>query len=49
MAGPSGTGVRSALNVTTWHPTVVYLLCLIVLEIGAYALLRYSFRAFHGG
>lgn len=50
MAGPTGTGIRSALTKTTsWHPTVAYLLVLIVVEIGAYAVLRYTFRSFHGG
>lgn len=32
-----------------WHPTVLNLVVLIVLEMGAYALLRYVFRTAHGG
>lgn len=49
MAGPSGTGVRAALAPSAWHPTVINLLVLVVLEIIAYGLLRYAFRTFHGG
>jgi hypothetical protein len=33
----------------TWHPTVVGLLVLIVLEILGYGLLRWAFRTAHGG
>lgn len=32
-----------------WHPTVVNLLILIVLEIIAFGALRYAFRTAHGG
>lgn len=48
---PNGQTMRAAFtgNAKTWHPTVVNLLVLVVLEIGAYALLRFSFRQFHGG
>lgn len=49
MAGPSGTGVRAALQGQQWHPTVVNLLVLVVVEIVAYGVLRYAFRTFHGG
>ncbi len=49
MAAPTGGGVRNAIASTTWHPTVINLLILVVLEIAAYAILRYSFRQFHGG
>ena len=51
MAGtPGATTVRGAVaGGTTWHPTVVNLLILLVLEIVAYGVLRYAFRQFHGG
>jgi hypothetical protein len=49
MPAPSGGGVRNALSSTTWHPTVVNLLILVVLEVITYGLLRYTFRNFHGG
>lgn len=49
MAGPSSTGVRAALADQQWHPTVVNLLVLVVVEIAAFAALRYFFRTFHGG
>lgn len=49
MAGPNGTGVRGAMNAQAWHPTVVNLLVLVIVEIAAYAALRYAFRSFHGG
>lgn len=45
----NGAGVRATLNNDGWHPTVVNLLVLVVLEVGAYALMRYAFRGFHGG
>lgn len=32
-----------------WHPTVMNLAILIVLEIAAFAALRYAFRGAHGG
>jgi hypothetical protein len=32
-----------------WHPTVLNLVVLILLEMVAYALLRYAFRTAHGG
>jgi len=32
-----------------WHPTVLNLVILIVLEIVAYAAMRYAFRSAHGG
>lgn len=48
-SAPNGQGVRNALHSNVWHPTVVNLLVLVVLEIGAYAGLRYAFRQFHGG
>lgn len=49
MAGPRGAGTRSLFNSDGWTPTVSNLVVLVVLEIGAYALLRYAFRAAHGG
>lgn len=33
----------------TWTPTVVNLVVLVVIEIAAYAALRYVFRTAHGG
>lgn len=49
MAGPKGvrTGMQSVT--TAWHPTVAYLVALIVVELAAYAGLRYVFRNAHGG
>lgn len=35
--------------VGSWHPTVANLAVLIVLELAAYAGLRYVFRSAHGG
>ena len=32
-----------------WHPTVVSLLVLILLEILGYGVLRWAFRTAHGG
>jgi hypothetical protein len=32
-----------------WHPTVLNLAILIVLEMAAYAAFRYAFRTAHGG
>lgn len=49
MAGPNGTGVRAGLSGPEWHPTIVNLLVLVILEIIGYAALRYAFRTFHGG
>jgi hypothetical protein len=48
MQGPSGAGtiVRKAGE---WHPTVVHLVGLVILETIAYGLLRYVFRNAHGG
>lgn len=48
MSG-NGGGVRDALRADTWHPTVVNLLVLVVVEVALYAVMRYSFRSFHGG
>lgn len=31
------------------HPTVLFLVVLVVMEIGAYAALRWAFRSVHGG
>ena len=50
-AGPrglmtTGTGPRSAGG---FSPTVINLLGLVVLEIGAYVALRYAFKTAHGG
>jgi hypothetical protein len=32
-----------------WHPTIVSLMVLIVVEMAAFAALRYAFRTAHGG
>lgn len=48
MAGPAGAGTRTATS-TQWHPTIVYLLGLIAVELIAYAGLRYLTRTGHGG
>lgn len=50
VATPGATTVRGAVaGGNSWHPTVINLLILIVLEIVAYGVLRYAFRQFHGG
>lgn len=33
----------------TWHPTVTYLVVLVILEFLAFAAMRYTFRKVHGG
>lgn len=46
----TGKGSRySSMSLGQWEPTVVYLLLLTILEIFAYAGLRYLFRSVHGG
>ncbi|MGH7240416.1 MAG: hypothetical protein ACREHG_10210 [Candidatus Saccharimonadales bacterium] len=42
----AGTGNRTPSAV---HPTVAYLLILVVVEYTAYCLLHYVFRSHHGG
>lgn len=49
MAGPKGAGSRALFNSDGWTPTVSNLLVLVLLEIGAYMLLRWAFRTAHGG
>lgn len=50
VATPGATTVRGMVaGGSAWHPTVVNLLILVVLEIVAYGVLRYAFRQFHGG
>lgn len=46
-AGPAGTRPRA--NMGDWHPTVVGLVGLVLVEMAAYATLRYVFRSAHGG
>ena len=41
--------VGSLTRPTPWHPTVLNLVVLIILEMVAYAALRYAFRTAHGG
>lgn len=48
MAGPQGAGTRAPAS-TQWHPTIVYLLALIAVELIAYSGLRYFTRNGHGG
>jgi hypothetical protein len=45
MAAP----LTGAAGPADWHPTVINLLVLIVLEMAAYAALRWAFRTAHGG
>lgn len=49
MAGPKGAGSRPLFKAEGWTPTVSNLIVLVVLEIVAYAALRYVFRTAHGG
>lgn len=50
MAGPAGAGTASKRSlVAGWTPTVANLLLLVVVEMVAYAGLRYAFRNAHGG
>jgi len=42
--GPAGSSSNQQ-----WHPDVVSLLVLIVVEIAAYSVLRWAFRTAHGG
>lgn len=43
------SGTRSRIGAGDWQPTVVYLLILVVVEMAAFAGLRYTFRSVHGG
>lgn len=36
-------------SVTTWHPTMSFLMLLVIVEYAAYIGLRYYFRSAHGG
>lgn len=49
MAGPAGAGTRRVGLPEGWTPTVANLLIIIMLELGAYAALRWAFRNAHGG
>jgi hypothetical protein len=50
MAGPASTAnPTTGPQATQWHPTVVYLVGLILVEMAVFGLLRYYFRAAHGG
>jgi hypothetical protein len=40
---------RMSKGPAPWHPTVINLVVLILLEMVAYAALRYAFRTAHGG
>jgi hypothetical protein len=51
-AGRNGTGygLFAKKNASGgFHPTVVSLMVLVLLEFAAYAALRYTFRSAHGG
>lgn len=41
--------LKSVSRPAPWHPTVLNLVVLILLEMVAYAVLRYAFRTAHGG
>lgn len=45
--GLIGTGSHSESG--AWHPTVSYLVLLVILEAAAFVALRYTFRKVHGG
>lgn len=47
-SGAGGGGAASAGG-DGWHPTVISLMGLVLLEFAALAALRYYFRAAHGG
>lgn len=47
MSVPAKT--MNAYSPSQWHPTVVNLAILIVIELAAYSVLRYVFRTAHGG
>jgi len=50
MAGPKGAGTAPNTSlIKGWTPTVANLLLLVVVEMVAYAGLRYAFRNAHGG
>jgi hypothetical protein len=51
-AGPRGlttTGTGPRIGSAGFNPTVINLLVLVALEIGAYMALRYAFKTAHGG
>jgi hypothetical protein len=50
MAGPaSSANATTGDNATQWHPTVLYLIALILVEMAIFGFMRYYFRAAHGG
>jgi hypothetical protein len=50
MAGPASTANPSTgRSATQWHPTVVYLMGIILVEMAVFGALRYYFRSAHGG
>lgn len=50
MAGPRGAGGTVSMGALgEWHPTVINLIILVLLELGGYIALRYAFRHVHGG
>lgn len=51
-AGPRGlmtTGTGPRVGMGGFSPTVINLLALVLLEIGAYVALRFAFKTAHGG
>lgn len=50
MAGPASTAnATTGANASQWHPTVLYLVGLILVEMAIFGALRYYFRGAHGG
>lgn len=40
---------RGTMSSGQWHPTVAYLLALVIAEIAFFGVMRYVFRTAHGG
>lgn len=49
MQGPTPPAGRRFGSSGAWTPTLLNLVVLIAIEIGAYIALRWTFRAVHGG
>lgn len=50
MAGPASTAnATTGDTANQWHPTVVYLIGLILVEMAIFGFLRFYFRGAHGG
>lgn len=48
-AGGGAYAMPSKPSANAMHPTVAFLMLLVILEYGAYIGLRYYFRSAHGG